>query len=160
MASGDLGAPAYRKYDVEAWMPGMQRYGEISSASNCTDYQARRLNIRYRPRLPAAEDGESSSSSSASSSGSEGEAEASSPKGGKKKSAKKAKKAPTAFCHTLNATACAVPRMVVAILENFQQQDGSVVIPEALRPFMGGMDVIRPPAPASSWAAASGDSKA
>ena len=49
MASHDLGAPAYRKYDIEAWMPGMQRYGEISSASNCTDYQARRLNIRYRP---------------------------------------------------------------------------------------------------------------
>lgn len=48
MPSGDLGAPAYRKYDVEAWMPGLGRYGEISSASNCTDYQARRLNIRYR----------------------------------------------------------------------------------------------------------------
>ncbi len=48
MAKGDLGAPAYRKFDVEAWMPGMERYGEISSASNCTDYQARRLNIRYR----------------------------------------------------------------------------------------------------------------
>lgn len=48
MARGDLGAPAYRKYDVEAWMPGMERYGEVSSASNCTDYQARRLNIRYR----------------------------------------------------------------------------------------------------------------
>ena len=48
MPSGDLGAPAYRKYDIEAWMPGAQRYGEISSASNCTDYQSRRLNIRYR----------------------------------------------------------------------------------------------------------------
>lgn len=48
MPSGDLGAPAYRKFDVEAWMPGLQRYGEISSASNCTDYQSRRLNIRYR----------------------------------------------------------------------------------------------------------------
>ena len=48
MPTGDLGAPAYRKYDIEAWMPGIQRYGEISSASNCTDYQSRRLNIRYR----------------------------------------------------------------------------------------------------------------
>lgn len=48
MPSGDLGAPAYRKYDVEAWMPGLKRYGEISSASNCTDYQSRRLNIRYK----------------------------------------------------------------------------------------------------------------
>lgn len=48
MPTGDLGAPAYRKYDIEAWMPGVQRYGEISSASNCTDYQSRRLNIRYR----------------------------------------------------------------------------------------------------------------
>lgn len=54
------------------------------------------------------------------------------------------KKAPTAFVHTLNATACAVPRMIVAILENFQQEDGSVVVPEVLRPYMGGMDVIHP----------------
>lgn len=56
----------------------------------------------------------------------------------------------TAFCHTLNATACAVPRMIVAILENFQQEDGSVVVPEVLRPYLGGLDVIRPPAAASS----------
>jgi seryl-tRNA synthetase len=56
MPTGDLGAPAYRKFDVEAWMPGLNRYGEISSASNCTDYQSRRLNIRYRPAAAAAED--------------------------------------------------------------------------------------------------------
>ncbi|KAM3237777.1 serine-tRNA ligase, chloroplastic/mitochondrial isoform X1 [Capsicum chacoense] len=117
MASEDLGAPAYRKFDVEAWMPGLGRYGEISSASNCTDYQSRRLGIRYRP--------ESSSSSSSSS--------------------KKGKNAaPTQFVHTLNATACAVPRMIVTLLENFQQEDGSVIIPEPLRPFMGGLQIIKP----------------
>merc|ERR1712147_180793 len=106
MASSDLGAPAYRKFDVEAWMPGMGRYGEISSASNCTDYQARRLNIRYKP-APTGEE--------------------------------KKKKAPNVFVHTLNATACAVPRLIVAILENNQQEDGSIVVPEVLRPFMGGL---------------------
>ncbi|XP_059279717.1 serine--tRNA ligase, chloroplastic/mitochondrial-like isoform X2 [Lycium ferocissimum] len=116
MATEDLGAPAYRKFDVEAWMPGLGRYGEISSASNCTDYQSRRLGIRYRP--------ESSHSSS-------------SPKKGKNA-------APTQFVHTLNATACAVPRMIVCLLENFQQEDGSVIIPEPLRPFMGGLQIIKP----------------
>ncbi|KAA6417157.1 MAG: seryl-tRNA synthetase, partial [Trebouxia sp. A1-2] len=122
MPSGDLGAPAYRKYDIEAWMPGAQRYGEISSASNCTDYQSRRLNIRYRPKATDAADA--------------------APSNGSKQ---KAKKVPTEFVHTLNATACAVPRMIVAILENFQQADGSVVIPEALRPYMGNMSVITAP---------------
>ena len=105
MPTGDLGAPAARKYDVEAWMPGLGRFGEVSSASNCTDYQARRLNIRFRPD-------------------STGKPE---------------------FCHTLNATAAAVPRLVVAILETFQQADGSVVVPPMLRPFMGGLEVIRAP---------------
>lgn len=114
MATQDLGAPAYRKFDVEAWMPGLGRYGEISSASNCTDYQSRRLGIRYRP-----------------------EPSASSPKKGKNA-------APTQFVHTLNATACAVPRMIVCLLENFQQEDGSVIIPEPLRPFMGGLHIIKP----------------
>lgn len=115
MPTADLGAPAYRKYDIEAWMPGMERYGEISSASNCTDYQSRRLNIRFRPE--ESRDGSSD----------------------------RKKKTPTQFVHTLNGTACAVPRMVVAILENFQQDDGSVVIPEVLRPYMMGIDVIRRP---------------
>uniref|UniRef100_A0A1D1Z6G4 serine--tRNA ligase n=1 Tax=Anthurium amnicola TaxID=1678845 RepID=A0A1D1Z6G4_9ARAE len=117
MASGDLGAPAYRKFDVEAWMPGLGRYGEISSASNCTDYQSRRLGIRYRP--------------------SSSEKEAVSSKRGKGNSS-----VPTQFVHTLNATACAVPRMIVCLLENFQQEDGSVIVPEQLRPFMGGLDII------------------
>ena len=110
MSSHDLGAPAYRKLDIEAWMPALERYGEISSASNCTDFQARRLNIKYRPN---AVDG---------------------------------KKQPLQFAHTLNATACAVPRMIICILENFQNEDGSVTVPEALRPFLGGMEVFRNPA--------------
>lgn len=93
---------------------------QISSASNCTDYQSRRLGIRYRP--------EPSSSSSS----------LSSPKKGKGSSA------PTQFVHTLNATACAVPRLIVCLLENYQQEDGSVVIPEVLRPFMGGLQIITP----------------
>lgn len=109
MSTEDLGAPAYRKFDIEAWMPGLGRYGEISSASNCTDYQSRRLGIRYRP--------ESSTPS---------------------------KKGPTQFVHTLNATACAVPRMIVCLLENYQQEDGSVIIPEPLRPFMGNLEIIGP----------------
>ncbi|CAN1345856.1 Serine--tRNA ligase, chloroplastic/mitochondrial [Linum perenne] len=117
MASEDLGAPAYRKFDVEAWMPGLGRYGEISSASNCTDYQSRRLGIRYRPSEL-------------------------SPTTNTKKG--KGNLAPTKFVHTLNATACAVPRMIICLLENYQQEDGSVVIPEPLRPFMGGMELIMP----------------
>ncbi|XP_021981575.1 serine--tRNA ligase, chloroplastic/mitochondrial isoform X2 [Helianthus annuus] len=119
MATEDLGAPAYRKYDIEAWMPGLGRYGEISSASNCTDYQSRRLGIRYRP--------ESSTS----------------PPTNTKKS-KGRNLSPPEFVHTLNATACAVPRMLVCLLENYQQEDGSVVIPEPLRPFMGGIELITP----------------
>ncbi|PSS31619.1 Serine--tRNA ligase [Actinidia chinensis var. chinensis] len=115
MASEDLGAPAYRKFDVEAWMPGLGRYGEISSASNCTDYQSRRLGIRYRP-----------------------EASSTNPKKGK------GSLSPTQFLHTLNATACAVPRMIICLLENYQQEDGSIVIPEPLRPFTGGLEVITP----------------
>ncbi|XP_014501748.1 serine--tRNA ligase, chloroplastic/mitochondrial isoform X1 [Vigna radiata var. radiata] len=114
MASADLGAPAYRKFDVEAWMPGLERFGEISSASNCTDYQSRRLGIRYRPASEALGSGKKS----------------------------KGNLAPPQFVHTLNATACAVPRMIICLLENYQQEDGSVLIPEPLRPFMGGLSVI------------------
>ncbi len=105
MPTLDLGAPAYRKIDIEAWMPGRGTYGEISSSSNCTDYQARRLGIRYRE-----------------------------------------KRGDNRFVHTLNATACAVPRMIVAILENYQRDDGSVDVPEALRPFLGGLQRIEKPA--------------
>jgi seryl-tRNA synthetase len=105
--TGDLGGPAYRKYDLEAWMPGRGdhgEYGEVTSTSNCTDYQARRLNIRYK--IPGQ-------------------------KG-------------TRMVHTLNGTAVAVSRAILAILENGQQADGSVVIPEALRRWMG-KDRIGPP---------------
>lgn len=99
-ATGDLGGPAYRKFDLEAWMPGRGEageFGEVTSTSNCTDYQARRLNIRYRVK------------------GEKG----------------------TRFVHTLNGTAIAVSRALIAILENYQQADGSVLIPEALRAYVG-----------------------
>lgn len=102
-ATGDLGGPAYRKFDLEAWMPGRGGYGEVTSTSNCTDFQARRLGIRYR---------------------SKGE------KG-------------TRFVHTLNGTAIAISRALIAILENHQQADGSVVIPAVLRPWVG-KDRIEP----------------
>ncbi|MFC1532505.1 serine--tRNA ligase [Thermodesulfobacteriota bacterium] len=105
ICTGDLGGPAYRKYDLEAWMPGRPgeqkgetgNWGEITSTSNCTDYQARRLNIKYRP-----EDG------------------------GK-----------TEFVHMLNGTAIAVSRALIAILENYQQEDGSVAVPEVLQSLVG-----------------------
>ncbi len=104
IASGDLGGPAYRKFDVEAWMPGRGEhgeYGEVTSTSDCTDYQARRLNIRYRPT------------------GQKG----------------------TRFVHTLNGTAVAVSRALIVILENYQRPDGSIDVPEVLRPYVG-KDVI------------------
>jgi seryl-tRNA synthetase len=104
MATGDLGGPAYRKFDILAWMPGRKKFGEISSMSNCTDYQARRLNIRHKEN----------------------------------------KIDHISFVHTLNGTACAVPRLLIAILETYQQKDGSVLIPQVLQPFMGGQDSIRP----------------
>ena len=99
-ASGDLGGPAYRKFDIEAWMPGRGNggeYGEVTSASNCTDYQARRLNIRC----------------------------------------KSPEKKGTQFVHTLNGTAISCARAIIAVLENYQQEDGSVVVPEVLRPWVG-----------------------
>jgi seryl-tRNA synthetase len=96
--TGDLGAPAYRKWDLEAWMPGRNNgeWGEVTSTSNCTDYQARRLNIRYKD-----DDGKNK------------------------------------FVHMLNGTAIAVSRAIIAILENFQQADGSVRLPRALVPYCG-----------------------
>jgi len=98
--TGDLGAPAYRKYDLEAWMPGRGEageFGEVTSTSNCTDYQARRLQIRYKT------------------SGEKG----------------------THFVHTLNGTAIAISRALVAIFENYQQADGSILVPEVLQPYVG-----------------------
>jgi seryl-tRNA synthetase len=92
---------------------------------------------RYRP----ATKGAAAEDDSAAAAGGNGKGSKKSKKGGSKGSG-----GATAFVHTLNATACAVPRMIVAILENFQQADGSVVVPEVLRPYLGGMEVIRPPA--------------
>ena len=100
-ATGDLGGPAYRKYDLEAWMPGRNTYGEVTSTSNCTDYQARRLNARYKIK------------------GEKG----------------------THFLHTLNGTAIAISRALVAIFELYQQADGSVAVPKVLQPFVG-MEII------------------
>ena len=104
--SGDLGAPAYRKWDLEAWMPGRNggEYGEVTSTSNCTDYQARRLNIKYKD-----DDGKNK------------------------------------YVHTLNGTAIAVGRAMLAILENYQNEDGSVTIPPTLVPLCG-FDKIEPKA--------------
>lgn len=101
-ATGDLGGPAYRKFDLEAWMPGRGDFGEVTSTSNCTDYQARRLNIRYKEK------------------GSKG----------------------TKLLHTLNGTAIAISRGLLSILENYQQRDGSIRVPEVLIPYTG-FDCIR-----------------
>ncbi|MEM0253775.1 MAG: serine--tRNA ligase [Candidatus Bathyarchaeia archaeon] len=105
VCSGEIGAVAAKKYDLEVWMPAQGTYREVVSCSNCTDYQARRLNIKYR---------------------------------------EKPGEPPKGFVHTLNSTALATGRTIVAILENYQQEDGSVVIPEVLRKYMGGMTKIEP----------------
>ena len=102
-ATGDLGGPAYRKYDIEAWMPGRGEYGEVTSTSNCTDYQARRLNARYKVK------------------GEKG----------------------TNFVHTLNGTAVAISRALLSVLEMGQQEDGTVVVPKALRPYVD-FETIQP----------------
>ncbi|MDT0267160.1 serine--tRNA ligase [Streptomyces sp. DSM 44915] len=105
VASGDLGASASRKYDCEAWLPSQGRYRELTSTSNCTEFQARRLQVRMR------ESGR------------------------------------TRPLATLNGTLCAVSRTIVALLENHQRADGSVRVPEALRPFLGGREALEPVAP-------------
>lgn len=102
---GELGVVAAKKYDIEVWMPAQKRYREIVSCSNCTDYQARRLNIRYR-EMPHDEK--------------------------------------TQYVHTLNSTAIATERTIAAILENYQQEDGSVLIPKVLQPYMDGIEVLKP----------------
>jgi seryl-tRNA synthetase len=102
VAAGDLGTSAARKYDCEAWIPSQGRYRELTSTSNCTTFQARRLGVRYRDA-----DGKPQTAA------------------------------------TLNGTA-ATTRWIVAILENHQQPDGSVAVPKALQPFLGGRDVLEP----------------
>ncbi|HCE80402.1 MAG TPA: serine--tRNA ligase, partial [Thermodesulfobacterium commune] len=104
LCTGDLGFASAKTYDIEVWAPGQKRYVEISSCSNFEDFQARRANIRYRPK-----------------------------DGGKPR-----------FVHTLNGSGLAIGRTVMAILENYQQVDGSVLIPEVLRPYMGGLEKITP----------------
>ena len=99
---GDLGFSAMYKYDLEYWAPGQNRWVEVSSLSNCGDFQARRANIRFKH------------------------------KGGK-----------TQFVHTLNGSGLAIGRTLAAILENYQNADGSVTVPEALKPYMGGIEVIK-----------------
>jgi seryl-tRNA synthetase len=102
LSTGDMGFSAARTYDIEVWLPGQQAYREISSCSSCTDFQARRANLRYRPEP----------------------------------------KAKPRFLHTLNGSGLAVGRTLIAILESYQRADGSVGIPEALRPYMGGVERI------------------
>jgi len=104
LCTGDMGATAKKTFDLEVWLPGQGAYREISSVSWCGDYQARRMNARYRP---------------------EGQ------KG-------------TAFVHTLNGSGLAVGRTLVAVLENYQQEDGSVIVPSALAPYMGGIERLVP----------------
>jgi seryl-tRNA synthetase len=102
LCTGDMGFASQKTYDIEVWLPGEGTYREISSCSVCGDFQARRMNARYKPK--GAKD--------------------------------------TRFVHTLNGSGLAVGRTLIAVLENYQQADGSVVIPEALRPYMGDLAVI------------------
>jgi seryl-tRNA synthetase len=104
LCSGDMGFSARKTFDIEVWLPGQNCYREISSCSNCGDFQTRRMNSRVRGR-----DGRANR-----------------------------------FLHSLNGSGLAVGRTLVAVLENYQQEDGSVSIPEALRPYMGGLDRILP----------------
>jgi seryl-tRNA synthetase len=104
LCTGDLGFAARKTYDVEVWAPGVEEWLEVSSVSNCGDFQARRANVRYRAR-----------------------------EGGR-----------PVPVHTLNGSGLALPRILIAVLENYQQVDGSVVVPGVLRPWMGGVEVLRP----------------
>jgi len=103
VCTGDIGTVAAKKYDIEAWMPAMNDYREVVSCSNCTDYQARRLGIRYREKEGAA------------------------PKG---------------FLHTLNSTAIATGRTIVALLENNQLEDGTIKVPKVLQKYMDDIEII------------------
>ena len=104
LCTGDMGFSAARTYDLEVWLPGQARYREISSCSTCTDFQARRMNARFRPEGEKA----------------------------------------TRFVHTLNGSGLAVGRTLVAVLENYQQADGSVAVPEALQPYLRGLNRFEP----------------
>jgi seryl-tRNA synthetase len=103
MCTGDLGFTATKKYDVEMWAPGCAEWLEVSSCSNCEEFQARRANIRFRPSAASRPE----------------------------------------YVHTLNGSGLALPRTLIAVMENYQQKDGSIVVPDVLRPYMGGVEVIR-----------------
>ena len=102
LCTGDMGFSAKKTYDIEVWLPGQQRFREISSCSNCGDFQARRMNARFKAKDAKA----------------------------------------TRFVHTLNGSGLAVGRTLIAIMENYQNADGTITVPEALRPYMGGMERI------------------
>jgi seryl-tRNA synthetase len=104
LSTGDMGFAARKTHDIEVWLPGQNTYREISSCSNCGDFQARRMDARYRPA-----DGKG-----------------------------------TRFVHTLNGSGLAVGRTLIAVLENYQQADGSIAIPDVLKPYMGGLEAIAP----------------
>jgi seryl-tRNA synthetase len=103
IVTGELGFTAAKKYDIEMWAPGSGEWLEVSSCSNCEAFQARRAEIRYRPKPGAKPE----------------------------------------HVHTLNGSGLALPRTVIAILENYQQADGSVIVPEVLRPRMGDVEIIK-----------------
>ena len=105
LCTGDIGFSATKCYDIEVWLPSYNNYKEISSCSNCWDFQARRANIKYRD--PSEFKG-------------------------------------TRYVHTLNGSGLAVGRTMAAIIENYQNEDGTITVPEALRPYMGGIEVITP----------------
>jgi seryl-tRNA synthetase len=104
LSTGDIGFQSAKTYDLEVWLPGQARYREISSCSNCEAFQARRLDIKYRPATGGRVD----------------------------------------VCHTLNGSGLAVGRTLIAVLENYQEADGSVTIPPVLRPYMGGLERLTP----------------
>ena len=102
LSTGDMGFGARKTYDIEVWLPGQRAYREISSCSNCWDFQARRMNARFRPK------------------GEKG----------------------TRFVHTLNGSGVAVGRALIAVMENYQHGNGSIEVPEVLRPYMGGLEAV------------------
>jgi seryl-tRNA synthetase len=104
LCTGDLGFASAKSYDIEMWAPGCREWLEVSSLSNCTDFQARRASVRFRPEPDSRPE----------------------------------------FVHTLNGSGLALPRVLATLLETYQQPDGSVVVPEPLRPYMGGLESIAP----------------
>lgn len=130
LCSGDIGFSARHCYDLEVWLPGQGVYKEISSCSNTGDFQAKRMGLRYRP-----------SSSEGARKVDDGDAKTKKQGGGGATAA--AKKVKPRPCHTINGSGLAVGRALVAVLENYQKPDGSVVVPEVLRPYMGGLEILK-----------------